>query len=86
MSSNEATIHAPAPERHWNQKGDAPRVRLAGGPHVDQHTLADMQEYKARGLSLGEAVDRLNAYAKSQGYDPVTQTHASHVPVKPGKR
>ena len=77
MSSTEAPIHAPTPDRdrHWNQKGDAPRVRLAGGPHVDQDTLANLREYHNRGLSYGEAIDRLVRYAKAQGFDPVTQTH-----------
>jgi hypothetical protein len=74
MSDTEKPIHAPLPPKHWNQIGDAPRIRLAGGPTVDPNTLATLSEWQKRGVSYGVAIDRLVQLATDLEFDPVTQT------------
>lgn len=71
------THTTPAP--HPNMRGTEPRTRLAGGPFVDTTTtLAQfetwMNESRAAGVacSQGIIIDRLTAFAKRAGYDPVT--------------
>lgn len=60
---------------HPNMKGSEPRTRLAGGPFVDTTTtLAQFTLWAARGVSQGVIIDRLTAFAKRTGYDPVTDT------------
>jgi hypothetical protein len=78
MSNNENPANAPIAvhEKHWNQKGDSPRIRLAGGPFIDKATLATLHEWQARGVSYGELIDRLAKLAIDAGYDPVTETYA----------
>lgn len=78
MSDNENPANAPIPahEKHWNQKGDSPRIRLAGGPFIDKATLATLHEWQKRGVSYGELIDRLTTLAVEAGYDPVTETYA----------
>lgn len=66
----------PTPARRApNQKGDEPRIRLAGGPHVDTATLAELHTWQGRadGISYGVAIDRLVTFAKRMGFDPVKQ-------------
>lgn len=58
--------------RHHLQRGELPRVRLCQGPTVDQHTLATLAEWQAKGVSYGELIDRLVTHCLSTGYDPVT--------------
>jgi hypothetical protein len=77
------TTPAPAPAAHPNMRGTEPRTRLAGGPFVDTTTtLAQfdmwMQAARAAGLpcSQGIIIDRLAAFAKRAGYDPVTDVLA----------
>lgn len=78
-NDTENPIHsAPLPEstrRPPNQKGDEPRIRLAGGPHVDTATLAELHGWQSAtdGISYGVAIDRLVTFAKKMGFDPVRQ-------------
>ena len=65
----------PKPYPHHRLKGTVKRVRLGGGPPVDQSTLADLKSYQKRGLSYGDSIDRSMAYAKKRKYDLVTQRH-----------
>jgi hypothetical protein len=74
MSDTEKPIHAPAPHKHWNQLGDEKRIRLAGGPPVDPHTLATLTEWQKRGVSYGVLIDRLTALAIDLEFDPVSET------------
>jgi hypothetical protein len=83
MSSTENPIHAPGlPPRHHLQKGDEKRIRLAGGPFVDSHTLADFTLWHRRGISQGIIIDRLTLHAKATGFDPVTNLVKNPLPAK----
>jgi hypothetical protein len=79
MSDTENIMHAPLPSspppKHHLQKGDAPRIRLGGGPLVDKATLGQLHEWHKRDVSYGELIDRLVILAVEAGYDPVTQTY-----------
>lgn len=62
---------------HPNLKGTEPRTRLAGGPFVDTTTtLAQFTTWSKSGVSQGVIIDRLTAFAKRAGYDPVSDTLA----------
>lgn len=63
-----------AEHKHGNLIGEAPRVRLCGGPFIDANTMADLKIWQGRGTSYGVAIDRLAVHAKSSGFDPVTNT------------
>ena len=55
-------------------KGTVARTRLAGGPFVGTTTtLAFFTAWSARGVSQGELIDRLTAFALNMGFDPVVQ-------------
>ena len=56
--------------KHWNQKGAAPRVRLGGGPFIDQVTKAQLDLWQAEGMSYGEIIDRLTTFAVFSGFNP----------------
>lgn len=73
-----AASTTPVPAKHHpNMKGTEPRKRLAGGPFVDATTtLPQFTAWAAGGVSQGEIIDRLTAFAKRAGYDPVTDTLA----------
>jgi len=73
MSDTNNPIHAPTP-KHWNQLGDGKRIRLAGGPPVDPHTLATLTEWQKRGVSYGVLIDRLVSLAQDLDFDPVSET------------
>lgn len=68
-----APLPTPA-KRPPNQHGDEPRIRLAGGPHVDKATLGELHDWQGRGMSYGVAIDRLVTFAKRMGFDPVLET------------
>lgn len=55
---------------HGNQRGDAPRVRIQGGPFVDPTTRDLFLEWNRAGASIGAAIDSLVAYALRTGFDP----------------
>lgn len=78
MSDTEKPIHAPLLPKHWNQRGDEKRIRLAGGPPVDPHTLATLTEWQKRGVSYGVLIDRLTTFAKDIGFDPVLNRISSN--------
>jgi hypothetical protein len=91
MSDTNNPIHAPLsvppmrvnaqpPRPHPNQKGDAPRVRLSGGPFVDSYTLAQMAAWHQQGPSFGELVDRLTAHAQATGFDPTKKQNPAPLP------
>lgn len=65
-------VTPPAEHKHGNLLGDAPRVRLCGGPFIDAATMSDLKAWQARGASYGVAIDRLAQHAKASGFDPVT--------------
>jgi hypothetical protein len=63
----------PGAKPHGNMLGNAPRVRLCGGPFIDAGTMARLKHWQARGLSLGVAIDRLTTLAEAVGFDPVSK-------------
>ena len=65
-------VKEPGDKPHGNLIGDAPRVRLCGGPFIDSHTMADLKPWQGRGASYGVAIDRLVTHAKASAFDPVT--------------
>lgn len=75
-------VQHPAEHKHGNLLGDAPRVRLCGGPFVDAHTMADLKGWQARGTSYGVAIDRLAQHAKATGFDPVANRIVSSTQKK----
>jgi hypothetical protein len=67
---------APTQPKHGNQKGAQPRVRLGGGPFIDQGTLTTLDGWRDRGASYGELIDRLAVFAQQMGFDPVREVFA----------
>lgn len=72
----------PAEHKHGNLLGDAPRVRLCGGPFIDAATMSDLKAWQARGTSYGVAIDRLAQHAKTTGFDPVVNRIVSSTQKK----
>jgi hypothetical protein len=72
----------PGEKPHGNLIGDAPRVRLCGGPFIDSHTMADLKTWQGRGTSYGVAIDRLVKFAHTAGFDPVTETFVKQTKVR----
>lgn len=65
-------VTPPAEHKHGNLIGDAPRVRLCGGPFIDANTMGLLKYWQSCGTSFGVAIDRLAQHAKASGFDPVT--------------
>ena len=72
----------PGKVKHANQRGDAPRVRLNGGPFVDRATLAILVKWNASGVSYGAIIDRLTRHAVTIGYSPVPRKSKRTAPAK----
>lgn len=66
--------------KHHNQRGEKPRVKLAGGPLIDHQTLAHIERWhkskqnmrRRRPLSVGLIVDFLVVFAVAEKFNPVT--------------